>query len=240
MKNICVFGDSISKGVIVDTPNNHYSMTKKSFVNLLSGCEPWLRITNYAMFGCTVLKGRSLIKRHIADVENCDAVLLEYGGNDCDFDWAGIAAAPDEEHLPKTPLDDFSNSYKEIINGLIAMDKKILILNLPPIDEKKYFNWFGDGLDKDSIVKWLGGDIHYIYEYHAGYNDIVCKIASEYGIPMIDIRSEFLRQPNYSALLCRDGIHPNESGHALIAQVIKDSIPQLYYELNAYVPKCPS
>lgn len=237
MKNICVFGDSISKGVIIDAMSDHYSTTKQSFVNLISGFEPWMHISNYAMFGCTINKGRTLIKRHFAEVENCDAVILEYGGNDCDFDWASIAASPDEQHLPKTPLEDFYNNYKEIIDGLEAIGKKIILLNLPPIDSNKYFDWFGNGLDKDNIKKWLGGDVHYIYEYHAGYNDKVCEIASEYKLPIIDIRSEFLRQPNYTDLLCRDGIHPNEQGHALIAQIIKDGIPQLYYNFTHSFPE---
>jgi acyl-CoA thioesterase-1 len=232
IKKICVFGDSISKGVTIDTISRHYTMSKNSFVNLLSDCEPWLNVKNYSMFGCTISKGLSLISRHMKDVDSSDAILLEYGGNDSDFDWAAVASAPDKKHLPKTPLDDFAESYRTIIEHLRGQGKKIIMLNLPPIDEKKYFTWLGDGLNRENIIKWLGGDIHYIYEFHDGYNAKVCEISSEYGIPLIDIRSEFLRQGDYSNLLCFDGIHPNEKGHALIAQTILDYIPSLYYCLT--------
>lgn len=215
-------------------------MTKDSFVNLLAGCEPWLNVKNYSMFGCTISKGVSLISRHMKDVDSSDVVLLEYGGNDSDFDWAAVATAPDEEHLPKTPLNDFVDSYRRIIQNLREQGKKMIMLNLPPIDEKKYFTWIGNGLDRDNIKKWLGGDIHYIYEFHDGYNTKVGEIASEFGIPLIDIRSEFLRQGNYSDYLCFDGIHPNEKGHALIAQTILDYIPALFYFLTLDSTACPA
>lgn len=239
MKKICVFGDSISKGVIIDKINDHYYITKKSYINILSCYMPLIQIKNFAMFGCTISKGRSLINRHIEDIKSCDAVLLEYGGNDCDFDWSAIAETPSENHLPKTPLDAFTANYHCIIKYLSSFCKKIILLNLPPIDEKKYFNWFADSLKKDNIISWLNGDIHHIYEYHSSYSDKVREIASEYNLPMIDIRTEFLRQPNYSDYLCPDGIHPNVKGHALIAQIIKEHLPQLYYSFIVHPSSLP-
>lgn len=105
--------------------------------------------------------------------------------------------------------------------------KKTVILNLPPIDENKYLNWFSRGLDKGNILKWLGGSAEYIYKFHESYNTKICAIAAENGIRLIDIRSAFLEMGNYSDCLCDDGIHPNEKGHDLIARVICAEIPQL-------------
>lgn len=232
MKNICLFGDSISKGVIIDQVKNRYAMTKKSFANILSSYAGWMNITNYSMLGCTISKGKSLIARHIRDVENCDITVLEYGGNDSDHNWAEIAADPDGAHLPKTPLEDFSRNYREIIEGLRGMGKKIVMLNLPPIDEHKYFTWFSSGLNAGNILKWLGGSERYIYDFHDGYNQAVCRIAAENDIPLIDIRSAFLAQENFSRFLCDDGIHPNEQGHDLIARLIESSLPDLVYKLS--------
>lgn len=36
--------------------------------------------------------------------------------------------------------------------------------------------------------------------------------------------SSFLEKKNYSRYLCDDGIHPNEKGHKLIAEAIKQHI----------------
>ena len=184
-------------------------------------------LSNYSMLGCTISKGRSLIARHKKAVEECDVMVLEYGGNDSDHNWAEISESPETAHLPKTPIDEFCKSYKAIIDELSCLGKNILMLNLPPIDPHKYLNWFSRGLDKAKILEWLGGSDEYIYKFHENYNTQVCRIAEENNIPLVDIRSAFLDKPNYSDYLCDDGIHPNERGHDLIASVISSAIPQL-------------
>ena len=231
MKKICLFGDSISKGVIIDTLHNRYTMTKNSFANLVAAGQSALRISNYSMLGCTIEKGSSLIDRHIKDVEDCDVMVLEYGGNDSDHDWAAIAEHPELEHLPKTPLSEFTGKYLDIIEELRGMDKRIIMLNLPPIDPHKYFQWFSRGLNGEHILKWLGGSDEYIYRFHESYNVQVCDIAAENGIPLIDIRSAFLAKRDYSDYLCDDGIHPNEKGHQLIAETIEAKLPKLMESL---------
>jgi len=227
MSKICLFGDSISKGVIIDEIHDRYIMTKRSFANILTAGEETLDVTNYSMLGCTIQKGRSLIERHIRDVENCEITVLEYGGNDSDHNWAEVAENPNTEHLPKTPIDEFVKDYRDIVEKLSAMGKRIIMLNLPPIDEHKYFDWISRGLCKENILKWLGGSDEYIYRFHEIYNVQACNIASEYRLPLIDIRSAFLRMRNYSDCLCSDGIHPNEKGHELIAKTISEAIPHL-------------
>ena len=235
MKKICLFGDSISKGVVIDTLHNRYTMTKNSFANIIAAGQSALKITNYSMLGCTIAKGSALITRHMRDVEDCDVMVLEYGGNDSDHDWAAIAQDPQAEHLPKTPLDEFADKYMDIISELRDMDKTIVMLNLPPIDPHKYFQWFSRGLDGDRILSWLGGSDEYIYRFHESYNAQVCDIASENGIRLLDIRSAFLAKKDYSDYLCDDGIHPNEKGHQLIAQVIEAKLPHLLKSEGARV-----
>lgn len=232
MKKICLFGDSISKGVIIDEIHNRYTMTKKSFANLVSGREGWMELSNFSMLGCTIEKGRSLIVRHKKAVEDCDIMVLEYGGNDCDFCWEEIAAEPNREHQPKTPLDSFLEDYRDIIDGLHSAGKKVVMINLPPIVQGKYFDWVSRGLNQDNILRWLGGTPDTIYKYHEGYNQRICQLASRYDIPLIDIRSAFLEQGDYSGFICEDGIHPNENGHALIARTIESELPELVYRLQ--------
>ena len=227
MSKVCLFGDSISKGVIIDEMRDRYAMTKNCFANILSAGDTALDLTNYSMLGCTIMKGKSMIERHIKDVQNCEIMVLEYGGNDSDHNWQEISENPSGVHLPKTPIDDFVRSYCGIIDQLNEMGKKIVMLNLPPIDEHKYFNWISRGLSKENILGWLGGSDEFIYRWHEIYNVKVCNIASEYQIPIIDIRSAFLERRNYSDLLCNDGIHPNEKGHEMIAEVIARAIPNL-------------
>ncbi len=232
INKICLFGDSISKGVVIDTMHNRYTMTKNSFANLVAASQSALEISNHSMLGCTIAKGSSLITRHRKDVENCDVMVLEYGGNDSDHDWAAIAENPKELHLPKTPLDEFAGKYIGIISKLKDMGKTIVMLNLPPIDPHKYFQWFSQGLDRERILYWLGGSDEYIYRFHESYNTQICDIAANNGIRLIDIRSVFLAKKDYSDYLCDDGIHPNDRGHELIASVIKAQLPLLLENLE--------
>ena len=233
MGKICLFGDSISKGIIIDEFRDKYAMTKNCFANILSAGESALDLNNYSMLGCTIMKGKSMIERHIKDVQSCDLMVLEYGGNDSDHNWKEISENPMGEHLPKTPIEEFVSSYRDIIKGLNEMGKRIVILNLPPIDEHKYFEWISRGLDKDKILQWLGGSDEYIYRWHEIYNVQICNIALEYKIPIIDIRSAFLEKRNYTDFLCNDGIHPNEKGHQIIAEAISRAIPILEQAISS-------
>ena len=44
-------------------------------------------------------------------------------------------------------------------------------------------------------------------------------------MPVIDIRSAFLAQPDFRSYLCADGIHPNEAGQKLIYGAIRRQLP---------------
>lgn len=226
MEAICIFGDSLSRGVVFDRIRERYAFLKDSFVNLF--CRKMrIRVINYAKFGCTIGKGNRLMDQHQAEIAGFDFTVLEFGGNDCDFDWARVAEAPEAEHLPKTPLDVFAATYAKLIDKTRAAGGNPVLLNLPPIHPKRYFSWVSRGLNGDNILKWLGGSEEYIYRWHELYNMQVCQLAGEKQVPLIDIRSVFLAQKDYGAYLCVDGIHPNEAGHQLISQAIEAAVARL-------------
>ena len=110
------------------------------------------------------------------------------------------------------------------------MTKVPVLLSLPPIDSKKYFNKVSTGLNAYNILDWMEGDKQFITNWHERYNIEVFKLAIDNNIPIIDITSVFLEQKNYGKFLCDDGIHPNEQGHQLIAESIKKQLDN--YELN--------
>jgi len=226
MQTIALFGDSVSKGVVFDEAKNKYIFIKDSFANLISAIKD-MKILNFAKFGCTIGKAQMIIEKHENDAILADYTILEFGGNDSDFNWAQIAENPDRVHMPKTPIDVFADEYIRTIEKLRKKGAVPIMLNLPPIDEHKYFDWFSKGLNKENILKWLGGSVEYIYRWHEMYNMEICKIANTYNVPLIDIRSAFLGKRDFSAYLCADGIHPNENGHRLITETIEYSLPDI-------------
>lgn len=214
MKKVCILGDSISKGIVLDNHSKYHSTTN-SFVNLFADSKQFL-INNFSIFGCTVTKGLQIFLRQHEKIHTSDIILTEFGGNDCDFDWAAIANDPTAHYTPKTPLESFCEQYKKMIELIIKAGKNTVILNLPPLDDEKYFKWVSRDRNADNILKWLGGNSKYIYRWHEMYNDAVCNVAKNMNVLLIDIRTEFLKLRDYSDYLCDDGIHPNERGHKLI------------------------
>lgn len=230
--NICVFGDSITKGVVFDEVKGKYVFLKDSFINLTSA-DTGVKIKNFAKFGSTTVKGSEIMNKHEDTLGDYDYTLLEFGGNDCDLLWNEIAETPQDEHLPLVPLDKFRQLYLSMIARVRAAGSTPVMMSLPPLVADKFFSWVSKGLDKDNILEFLKGDKEYIYRWHEGYNDMVNEIAREQNVPVIDIRSAVLQQPDYESLVCLDGMHPNGKGHKVIADYLEKAIEDLFRSNNA-------
>ncbi len=219
IQSVCVFGDSVAKGIAFDSARNKYTLLKDSFVSMIAK-NSHIAIKNFSRFGCTVTKGGEVLKKHMSELGRYDYTVLEFGGNDCDFNWAEVSASPESSHVPNTPVSVFEEYYSQMIDEVKACGGKPVLLSLPPIDAKRYFDWISRGLNPENILRWLG-DVEFIYRWHEMYNLAVNRLAILHHVPLIDISSAFLKTGNYQDLICEDGIHPNENGHRLIGQTIE-------------------
>ena len=230
MSDISVFGDSVLKGVIYE--NNTYKVSKNRFSNI---CEEVLGISieNKAKFGSTIETGKNIIFKNINLIKETKSkyVIMEFGGNDCDYNWSEMSENPEKEHRPKSTIKEFIEIYSYLIDELRTIGKEPVLLSLPPIDSVKYFNYISRKLNADNILKWMEGDKQFLTNWHERYNIEVFKLAIDRSIPIIDITSRFLEVKKYSKLLCDDGIHPNENGHKIIAEAIKEHIEKRKIEL---------
>lgn len=227
MYNICAFGDSVMKGVIEkDNPRSEadkYFISMDSFVERCSK-RLGLSVSNFARFGGTVSQGMKLFDRHQEQVSRSQFSIIEYGGNDCSFKWSEIAENPDFPHRSFTVLTEFKSQYSCLLDKIISKGAKPLMLSLPMLHAERYFRFISRGLNEANILKWLGGDVAYIDHWHQMYNMAIFSLASKKRVPVIDITSVFLAKRDYRNFFCRDGIHPNERGHSLIADTICDYI----------------
>ena len=220
-----IYGDSIMKGVFFDSKEGKYRMIPAQWLETFGG-KFQLHIKNRSKFGCTIDKGEKMIENALEKPKKSTYALLEYGGNDCDFDWAQVAREPEKQHEPKTPLKEFTARYRTLISELQKAGVRPVIMSLPPIDAEKYFNWITrDGIDKGRVLTFLG-DVQMIYRFQELYSTAGMKLAYETNSAFIDVRSAFLDKHNYKDLLCEDGIHPNESGHELIYKVFSERLAE--------------
>jgi len=226
-KSLYIFGDSIMKGVMFDKNNQKYVLAPTDSIDEIAD-SLHMRIINSSKFGCTIDKGYDRIMRTLSKDDHFDVALLEFGGNDCDFNWVQVSENPEGEFEPKTPLTAFRDYYTKIINELRRHSITPVIMTLPPIDAEKYLNRIVSvgNLNRDNILKWLG-DVQMIYRYQELYSNTVSKIAQATGTILVDVRSYFLETRKYYTLMCDDGIHPNEEGHELIRHAIRDAAARI-------------
>ncbi|WP_024832445.1 SGNH/GDSL hydrolase family protein [Ruminiclostridium josui] len=217
-KNIIVWGDSILKGVVFDENDGKYKVIKDNSISSFAQITGF-NVKNNAYFGMTSTKALNRISKSIdkmiTDKENI--VIIEFGGNDCDFNWREIAENPDLPHQPKTSIESFKSTLQNMIDMFRKKGVTPVLMNLPPLEPERYFNWVSKGLNRDNILHWLG-DVARIYRWQEAYNNAVEWVSRQMSCKMIDIREGFLLSKNYSSQICTDGMHPNEKGHKKILE----------------------
>ncbi|MBQ9548589.1 MAG: SGNH/GDSL hydrolase family protein [Bacteroidales bacterium] len=220
---LSAFGDSIVKGVVPEQETAaSYRLLEQSFLDLC-GARFDMPTANYGRFGSTVTVGQKILDRHLDALGSSSITLLEFGGNDCDYDWGAIGADPEAQHLPHTGVEQFRLIYKDIIDKVRFAGSEPVLLTLPPLDPDRYYRHVCRDMDERghaNVLRWLGGNTAFIFNWHEIYNLEVLKIAAALRVRVADITGAFLARRSYSDLLCADGIHPNEQGHRLIADTL--------------------
>lgn len=220
--NVVIYGDSLMKGTVIDD-SFRYRATIASRLDKLEQ-RFGLSFINRARFGSTSNKGKSLLEHDIANGLQCTYALIEFGGNDCDFQWDAVSKEPSSQHQPNTPLACFEENIRGMIAELKAAGTTPVLMTLPPIHAERYLSFVTrNGSDKSKILQWLG-DVHLIYRFHELYSDTVAKIARQGNILLADIRSRFLDKHNLNELIGADGIHLSHSGHALVLEAFEEFI----------------
>jgi acyl-CoA thioesterase-1 len=217
-KKIVVWGDSILKGVVFDEIRGSYHLLEDSCTDLVRR-KLGLDILNKSRFGCTIDKAITHLEKAMQKPMECDYILLEYGGNDCDFDWPSVAEHPDWPHLPRTPLAMFCQQLQYVVDLLRNRQIEPVLMSLPPISGEGYLDFLvKKGLSRQALLQFLG-DAQQIYRFQESYSLAITGLALRNRCLYAPVRESFLAERNSPSLICADGIHPNEAGHKLMQQV---------------------
>lgn len=221
IKNLAIWGDSLLKGIVFDETDGKYRPLKNASVSLFEHAFP-IRVKNNSHFGCTAPKALANMERSLSKGFTADAVLLEFGGNDCDYNWAEVSKEPDKHHEPHTPYAQFVETMKRMAELLKQHGIRPIFMNLPPIDAERYFDWISrlPGVCAENVMRWLGQK-DAIYRQQERYSLSIEKLAYTLGEPLIDVRDPFLAEHNYREFLCVDGIHLNQKGHEVMGSVFQ-------------------
>ncbi len=219
---IVIFGDSIPRGLFIE--DNSVRQMENTAVQIIERTYG-ITIVNRSSFGQTLsrLSDKGEVERYAASIDAGERNVAVFclGGNDADFDWQAVAAAPALNHLPKTPIEQFRRLLRQKIALLRQAGAEVWLTSIPPVDAQRYFNnIISVKTDGAAVLKFFRGDVTNINRHQECYNNAVMKIALTENCPFIDFRTDFLLSRDFLGYLCDDGVHPNQKGHALMAERI--------------------
>ena len=215
-REIHVWGDSLARGVVYNEQKARYSISHERCTTRLADTLP-CKVENHSGMGATVLDGL----KWFAPFEGVAGALcaVEFGGNDCDLDWAYVAAHPNEAITPKVALAVFEPSLRTFVVEIRARGMMPLLVTPLPLHAERYFRWVTRGLDADAVLHALG-DVNHIYRWQERYAIAVRNVALQTHCRVMDLRDVLLSRNDYEDLMCLDGIHPNDAGHRLLSDTV--------------------
>lgn len=218
---ITLFGDSVSKGLYLQ--NKKIMRIGHSAVDILAQ-NYGMAVDNLSFFGQTLKKcwEKGHFERFAEENKRGGrTAVIALGGNDCDYNWEEVAAAPYAEHRPNTPLPEFEEILGRVISTLKGRGHTPVFASLPPIDSLRYFeNVICGRADGARVMEFFCGDVTNISRHQEAYNAAIMRKALSEGCGFIDFRSELLLKRGFLNYLSDDGIHPNQKGHEAIAAAV--------------------
>ncbi|MBO4847877.1 MAG: SGNH/GDSL hydrolase family protein [Clostridia bacterium] len=217
-KKLTILGDSIMKGVMYNKERNRYVLYNDGWF-LDGALERGVEIEKRCRMGATVEYGFD----SLSAIPRGSSVLIEFGGNDSNFNWSLIADSPKAEHRAFTPPEDFYERYKKLVRGVMDRGAEPIAMNLIPIDAGSYFKWISRTANGERVLEWLG-DENMLYRWHEYYSRVIERVAGEMGCRLVDLRGQLLLDRSYCSMIGADGLHPNEKGHELIRKLLLPAI----------------
>lgn len=230
IQSITALGDSILKGVVSHRTDRIFDVIENDSLTLAARALSF-SLTNKSLYGNVITKNLKLTEKLLSKNTLPDAVIVESGTNDSDYDWHKVSAHPDEAHTQLVPLPLFLKTFRTIIEKLRAKKITPIMMTMLPLDTERWFKEITDGKNESAIRSFLENDIQKLYYNNEVYSIALLQFARAHNVQMIDMRSLFLAQNHLRAFFCPDGIHPNEKGYELMAGKWIAELPKLKKEL---------
>jgi lysophospholipase L1-like esterase len=104
----------------------------------------------------------------------------------------------------------FISNFQSVLDIATKISKKIILLNITPADEAVCAKNYGDRKLR------LNKNVE-------AYNKLIENLAQINDCKLVDIYSAYISK-SYKNLLSEDGLHPNEKGHQLIFEKVKEAL----------------
>lgn len=229
MKVVCL-GDSVTRGVSyvqgrLRILKNNYPAALQTLLHYPVEVE----VLNKGVFNDN---SDGVLGRLAKDVFHVapDVVLVEIGGNDCNFRWNEVATNPDSEHEAIVPIERYIENLTTLVKTCRRQGVVPVLLTILPLDPVRYYQSistkYGAG-----IAHWIsvcGGIEH----WHGMYNRALRQLIQSLRVPSIDVRTGFKESGDLQELLSDDGIHPSESGYEVLSRLVAKGLPRLLLQIH--------
>lgn len=230
INKITVFGDSILKGAITGDQLVHMFEIIDDNSLALAQKELGFELENFSIFGNIIIKAKKKFDRWIDGGGTADICIIEFGGNDCDYDWPPVSENPDVPHDQKVPLPLYMETLDQMVKTLREHKITPVIMSMPALVPDRWYEHVSIGNNKENILKFLKGYSDTLYRNHEIYNTHLVNYAYKNNIQLVDMRTALLESPDYRDLMCLDGIHPNTEGYKFMSKVWIEELPKLKKE----------
>ncbi|WP_077619308.1 SGNH/GDSL hydrolase family protein [Bacillus sinesaloumensis] len=221
MKVVC-FGDSLTRGV--SFVKGRMRILKENYPAFLQQIAPeQVTVLNKGVFNDN---SDLLLSRVEKDViaEQPDFVIINIGGNDCNFKWNEVAEKPEDEHQPIVPIERYMENLKQLIHRIKEANITPVLMTLPPLDPVRYYRLLAQNYGS-SISHWIslqGGIEH----WHGLYNRSLNLLAEQLHVPKIDVRAAMMQLGDVTDFISDDGIHLTGKGYKTMSSEIFSTFKQ--------------
>jgi lysophospholipase L1-like esterase len=174
-----------------------------------------LSVLNAGVPGDTTREARKRFERGVL-AHRPRIVVIQFGINDAAVDvWKQAPATGS-----RVPLAEYEQNLRWMITTLRAQKAKPVLMTTNPLRwTNKLRDLYGkppyhpdeaDGFDLPVLSR---------------YNEVVRRLAQELNVPLVDVHDAFLAGNPDQLLL--DGMHPNDAGHQIIAELLQPVIRNL-------------
>lgn len=219
MSEIYLFGDSASQGIVLDE-NDQYRVSRMGCIRLLK--RKGYAIRNYAVHGYTVLQGLDTFRN--MRIEPGSACVIQFGGNDCNLDWDAVSRDPDSYHEGKVSLTDFCRNLALFVKEARERQLEPVLVTPLALMSERFYHWVSRNRNEARILHYLHDDPESISRWQERYATAVREVSITEKCRLADVRAWMLNKLEYPSLICDDGMHPNEAGHAVLAEVIDEHL----------------
>jgi lysophospholipase L1-like esterase/predicted neuraminidase len=176
-----------------------------------------VKIVNAGVPGNTTTAALKRLDKDVRD-RKPQLVTIQFGINDAAVDvWKSPPAAG-----PRVPLDSYRANLREMISKLRADGTRVVLLTPTPLVwTPKLIELYGkppyDPASPEGFDRLL-----------VPYREVVKEIGSAENVPVLDtalgMREEAVRLGTGVERFLSDGMHPNDFGHRILADVVRDGL----------------